>query len=66
MLIIKYLQVNNPMIGVDARHFSRRKGMIIKMKEALFPYGKEKISYCFKDEEYAGLLELSINSYSIE
>lgn len=54
------------MIGVDARHFSRRKGMIIKMKGALFPYGKEKISYCFKDEEYAGLLELSINSYSIE
>ena len=54
------------MLGVDAIHFSRRKGMVIKVKGTLFPYGKEKISYCFKDEEHAGLLELSINSYSNE
>lgn len=36
------------------------------MKEVLFPYGKEKISYQFKDEELAGLLESSINDYSPE
>lgn len=34
------------------------------MKEVLFPYGKEKISYRFRDEELAGLLESSIGSYS--
>ncbi len=33
------------------------------MKEVLFPYGKEKLSYRFKDEELADSLESSINNY---
>lgn len=33
------------------------------MEEILFPYGKQKLSYKFKDDELIGLLESSIESY---
>ena len=33
------------------------------MKTVSFPYGKEKISYDFRDEELAAVLESSINDY---
>jgi nickel-dependent lactate racemase len=33
------------------------------MKKVLFPYGKEEIEYCFKDEELASIMESSINTY---
>ncbi|MBQ7922086.1 MAG: nickel-dependent lactate racemase [Clostridia bacterium] len=36
------------------------------MKEVLFPYGKEKLSYVFKEEELAGVLESSIHHYTSE
>ncbi len=34
------------------------------MKEVLFPYGKEKLAYSFREEELAGVLESSIHHYS--
>lgn len=36
------------------------------MKKIFFPYGKEKISYDFKDEELIGVLTSSIEEYSPE
>lgn len=33
------------------------------MKEILFPYGKENLSYCFEKSVLSGVLESSINSY---
>lgn len=33
------------------------------MKEVLFPYGKEKLSYRFEDKELLAVLESSINQY---
>ncbi len=34
------------------------------MKEVLFPYGKEKLSYSFEERELVGVLESSINQYA--
>ena len=36
------------------------------MREVLFPYGKEKLAYSFREEELAGVLESSIHHYTSE
>lgn len=36
------------------------------MKKISFPYGKEELTYCFKDQELIGVLESSINTYKPE
>ncbi len=37
--------------------------MVIKMKTILFPYGNEKLSFDFNDNELSAVLESSINDY---
>ena len=36
------------------------------MKEILFPYGKEKLSYIFDENELSGVLTSSIEEYKPE
>ena len=36
------------------------------MKEILFPYGKDKLAHCFKEDELAGVLTSAIGEYTPE